>query len=181
MKILIGVSGSIALYKICELVRHLTKEKHTVFIAMTKTASTWVSPIIFETLTGNPVYESNFNRDMSQNSMPHIDVRNSLDLMLIAPATANIMAKAANGIADDFITTTLLTFTGERWFAPSMNPNMWVHPSVQNNIKTLKSYGYKIIEPDNGEAICGDKGIGKMASLDTILKSIADYDSYKNI
>ena len=171
MKILIGISGSIAIYKSCELIRELNKMGHSIFVGMTKTATEWINPLIFETLSGNLVYTNNYNQNLTS-SMSHIDIRDSLDLIVIAPATANIIAKAANGIADDFLTTTLLTFAGERWFAPAMNPNMWTHPAVQKNIKQLKEYGYKIIQPATGEAICGDIGQGKMAEIKMIIDEI---------
>ncbi len=167
MNILIGISGSIAIYRTCELVRMLTKEGHHVRVAMTRTAAKWVSPTIFAALSGDEVYTDN----MSQ-KMPHIDIRKDLHLFLISPATANIIAKAANGISDNILTSTLLSFHGPRWIAPAMNPYMYSHPAVQKNISILKEFGYRILDPDNGEAVCGDIGEGKMMPIEEILKQV---------
>jgi len=169
MNILIGVSASIAIYKSCDLVRELTKKGHNVKVAMTRTAESWISPVIFQALSNNKVYTSSQNID---EAMPHIEIRENLDLMIVAPATANLMARAANGMADDIITATLLSFDGEKWIAPSMNPYMFAHPATQKNMKILSEYGYKILDSKDGAAVCGDKGKGKMMSIEDIIKLI---------
>lgn len=168
MKILLGVSASIAIYKACELVRELTKKNIQVQVIMTKTASEWISPVVFEALSENTV----FTTKNSGEAMPHIKVREKTDLFLIAPATADIIARAALGRADDIISATLLSFKGPRWFAPSMNPHMYNHKATQKNLQTLQNYGYHILDPQNGEAVCGDPGHGKMASVQNILKEL---------
>ena len=145
MTILLGVSGSIALYRSCELVRCLIKNGYSVRVVMTRTAERWISPTLFGALSNEIVYT---NR--SYQSMPHIDIRKDCDLFLIAPATAHLIAKAACGMADDILSTTLLSFSGEVWFAPAMNPGMYNHVIVQKNIFTLKKSGYKILEPISG-------------------------------
>ena len=170
MNILIGVSASIAIYKSCELVRMLKKEGHSVQVVMTQTAESWISPTIFAALSDNEVHTNHTYR-----SMPHIDIRKGLDLFLIAPATANLIAKAAHGIANDILTTTLLSFTGEKWFAPAMNPGMYSHEIVQRNIAILREIGYSILEPVSGEAVCGDIGEGKMMKIEDIFELVQRY------
>ena len=167
MNILLGVSGSIALYRACELVRSLTKKNHLVRVIMTRTAEKWISPTLFASLSGQTVYT---NR--SYQSMPHIDVRKGSDIFLIAPATAHLIAKAACGLADDVLSTTMLAFENNIHLAPAMNPHMYNHPIVQKNIATLKEIGYHILEPISGEAVCGDSGEGKMMLVDDIMQHI---------
>ena len=170
MNILLGVSASIAIYRSCELVRLAKKAGYSVRVVMTRMAESWISPTIFSALSENQVYT---NHDYQ--SMPHIDIRKDLDLFLVAPATANVIAKAAHGIADDILTATLLSFTGERWFAPAMNPNMYSHQLVQKNIAILREVGYSILEPISGEAVCGDLGEGKMMGIEDIFARIRKY------
>ena len=172
--ILIGVSASIALYKTCDLVRELTKLGYNVKVSMTRNAEKWISPVIFSALSNNRVYTSDMNQTPLKNneSMPHIEIRENIDLFLVAPATADVIARAAAGFADDIVTATLLSFSGERWVAPSMNPFMYNHPATQKNLEILRSFGYKILDPQNGEAVCGDHGEGKMASIEVILEKI---------
>ncbi len=167
MNILLGISGSIAIYRSCDIVRILVQTEHHVTVVMTATAAKWISPIIFTAISGNHVYTNTMEEEMS-----HIYLKEKLDLFLVVPATANIIAKCALGIADDLLTTTMLAFEGEKWFAPAMNPTMWSNPIVQNNINSLKTYGCRIIEPIAGEAICGDIGMGKMAKNETIIQDI---------
>ena len=175
MKILIGISSSIAIYKICDLARLFTKNKFDVHIAMTKNASSWINPNLFQSITTNPVL-----LDSSKEFMPHIDIRKNLKLFLIAPATANIIAKASHGIADDFITTTLLSYDGPKWLAPAMNPFMYQNSIVQDNIKKLKKYQFHILNPIEGEAVCGDEGEGKMMPVENIYENIISFLSNKS-
>lgn len=169
MKILIGVSASIAIYRAADLVRELTKRGHEVRVTMTRTAERWMSPVIFSALTDGRVYTESLN---AEEGMPHIEIREELDLFLVAPATADLIARAAVGRADDILTATLLSFPGARWIAPSMNPYMFSHPATQKNIQALESYGYRILSPANGEAVCGDEGKGKMMAVNDILKLV---------
>lgn len=169
MNILIGVSASVAMYRSLDLVRNLTKKGHSVKVTMTRTAEKWINPVLFSALSENAVFTESAN---AESAMPHIEVRENLDLYLIAPATADLIARAAVGRADDIVTATLLSFSGRRMIAPSMNPNMYRHQATQNNIAKLKDYGYDIISPMDGEAVCGDTGEGKMASIDQIIDTI---------
>jgi len=167
MTIILGVSASVAIYKACDIVRELTKAGHTVRVAMTRTAVSWINPVLFEALSGNPVIT-----DDTASGMAHIDIRNGADLMLVAPATADLIARAAVGRADDIVTATLLSYSGPRYIAPAMNPYMYAHPAVQANLKTLQSYGYRILDSANGEAVCGDVGQGKMMAVAEIIKAL---------
>jgi len=167
MTIILGVSASVAIYKACDIVRELTKAGHHVRVAMTRTAVSWINPVLFEALSGNAVVT-----DDSATGMAHIDIRTGADLMLVAPATADLIARAAQGRADDIVTATLLAYDGPRFVAPAMNPSMYAHPATQANLATLKSFGYKILDSANGEAVCGDVGQGKMMPVAGILAGI---------
>ena len=169
MKVLLGVTASIAIYKALDLTRELRKRSIEVQVLMSNSAASWISPVLFETLSDSPVYAG---RDHVKEAMPHISVREKADLFVIAPASADCIARAAMGRADDIITTTLLSFSGPRWFAPSMNPFMYAHKAVQKNLQILAEYGYEILDPQNGEAVCGDLGKGKMATVEQILDKI---------
>jgi phosphopantothenoylcysteine synthetase/decarboxylase len=176
MNIILGVSASVAIYKACDIVRELTKAGHAVRVAMTRTAVSWINPVLFEGLSGHEVYydaeTSGHKRVSGSSGMAHIDIRNGADLMLIAPATADLIARAAVGRADDIVTATLLSYSGPRYIAPAMNPHMYAHPATQANLKTLQSYGYQILDSANGEAVCGDMGQGKMMAVADIIAAI---------
>ncbi len=175
LTILVGVTASIAIYRSAELVRELSKRGHSVRVAMTRTAALWMSPVIFSALSSHSVYtEDNHKED----GMPHIVIRDNLDLFITAPATADFISRAAAGHADDLLTATLLSYSGPRWIAPSMNPNMFRHPATQKNIDMLESYGYKILSPADGEAVCGDKGEGKMMPVQDIVSAIEDFAAH---
>ena len=176
MNILLGVSGSIALYRSLELARLFVKKNHNVMVAMTPTAASWVTPLMFSAITNNTVYTG-----PEQQEMAHIYLREKLDVFIIAPATANIIAKAASGIADNIVTTTLLAYHGPRWIAPAMNPFMYSHPIVQRNIQTLKEVDYHIFQPDSGEAICGDIGEGKMAPIEDMMLYLEELEKIKSL
>ncbi|OGW08763.1 MAG: phosphopantothenoylcysteine decarboxylase [Nitrospinae bacterium RIFCSPLOWO2_12_39_16] len=172
--IILGISGGIAAYKSAELIRLFKKEGAEVWVVMTKSAKEFVSPLTFETLSGNPVYsdmflDSSIFNLQSSISMPHIDLAKRSDLFIVAPATANIIGKFANGIADDLLSTLYLSAISPVLIAPAMNNNMYANPVVQENIKRLKGFNINFVEPGFGELACGDKGEGRLAELDTIL------------
>lgn len=167
--ILIAVSGSIAAYKTCDLVRELTKANHSVQVMMTKNATHFVGKITFEALTGKPVRTEEFDTGMA-----HIDLKNIASLMAIVPASADIIGKMANGIADDLVTSTYLAATCPVIIAPSMNPGMYSKKVVQRNLESLKQDGIIVIEPGFGKVVCGDEGYGKMADISVIQKKILE-------
>ncbi len=168
-KIILGVTASIAAYKACDLTRLFKKAGYSVFVVMTENAKELVTPLTFETLSGNPVYSDNFVKNMKE--MGHIELKKDALLFLVAPATANIIGKFANGIADDLISTTFLSVTCPVMIAPAMNPNMWAHPALQQNIKRLKSWGALFISPEKGKVACGDEGEGRLAPIEKIFKA----------
>ncbi len=174
--VLLGVTGGIAAYKIANLASMLVKQHADVHVLMTQNATNFINPIAFETLTNHKCLVDTFDRNF-QFSVEHVSIAKLADVVLIAPATANVIGKIAHGIADDMLTTTVMACTCPKIFAPAMNTNMYLNPIVQDNLKTLKHYGYEVIEPDNGFLACGDIGAGKMPSeqvlFDYILKAIA--------
>jgi phosphopantothenoylcysteine synthetase/decarboxylase len=134
---------------------------------MTRTAVSWINPILFEALSENSVIS-----DDTATGMEHIKIREGADLMLVAPASADLIARAAQGRADDILAATLLAYDGPRYIAPAMNPNMYSHPATQLNLARLKEFGYKILDSANGEAVCGDIGQGKMMAVADILRAV---------
>ena len=172
--ILIGVSSGIAAYKVLDLIKLLKKDGHGVFVIMTKGATEMISLKDFEKASGNTVYinlfEKNFDyKEVLKNrKVEHIELADKCDVMIIAPATANIIAKLAHGIADDFLTTTALAMTAPIIICPSMNVNMWSNPIVQENLNKLKSVGYQIIEPASGMLACGYEGVGRLEKIEII-------------
>jgi len=174
--IILAVTGSIAAYKIANLASMLKKLNCDVHVLMTKNATNFINPITFETLTGNKCLIDTFDRGF-QYSVEHVSLAKNTDVVLIAPASANVIGKLANGIADDMLTTTIMACTCHKIIAPAMNTNMYYNPIVQDNITKLKYYGMEVINPDSGYLACGDIGEGKMPSeqvlLDYILKEIA--------
>ncbi|MDX1961351.1 MAG: flavoprotein [Leptospiraceae bacterium] len=166
-EILIGVSGSIAAYRACELVRSLTKQEYSVRVVMTMNATHFVGKITFEALTGKSVLLDGFAEGMA-----HIYAKNLAKVFAVVPASADVIGKFANGIADDLLTTTYLASTCPVLIAPAMNPGMYSHPSVQRNLNRLKEDGVKIIDPANGVVVCGDEGQGKLADITQIEKEI---------
>ena len=159
--ILLGVTGGIAAYKIGYLASALSKTEASVEVIMTEHAREFITPLTFETLTGNKCYTDTFDRDFSWD-VKHISLAKKADVILIAPATANVIAKLANGIADDMLSTTVLAATCHKIVAPAMNTNMLLNPVTQDNIAKLRSYGFEVIEPAEGYLACGDTGAGKM-------------------
>lgn len=174
--VLLGVSGSIAAYKIAGLCSMLKKSHADVHVIMTKNACQFINPITFESLTGNKCLIDTFDRNF-EFQVEHVAIAKKADIVLIAPASANIIAKLAHGIADDMLSTTVLACKCKKLLAPAMNTNMYENEIVQDNIKILQRYGFDIISPDTGYLACGDIGTGKMVSegvlYDYITKEIA--------
>ncbi len=166
--IVIGISSGIAAYKIVDLIELLLKKKHIVDVMMTQKASYMVSPGKVEEMTGRPVYinlfEDNFSYEqvLKRRKVDHIELAKQADAFIIAPATANIIAKMASGIADDFLTTSLLATHAPVLICPSMNDVMWFHPATQHNLRTLESFGYEVFSPATGSLACGTEGIGRL-------------------
>jgi phosphopantothenoylcysteine decarboxylase/phosphopantothenoylcysteine decarboxylase/phosphopantothenate--cysteine ligase len=163
----IAISGSIAAFRICELVRSLTKKSIPVRVMMTRNATRFIGPVTFEALTGKKVIV-----DEWEAGMLHIDVKNEASVFCVAPATANIIGKMAHGIADDAVSSAYLAMNAPVMIAPAMNPNMYTSPAVQRNLKQLKEDGVEIIDPTSGVVICGDEGRGRMADLPDIEAAI---------
>jgi phosphopantothenoylcysteine synthetase/decarboxylase len=167
-KILIGVTASIAAYKACDLTRLFVRGGYSVFAILTEKSRHLVTPLTLETLTGNPVYTDSFSLDRRE--MGHIELKQDASLLLVAPATADIIGKFACGIADDLLSTTYLSVSCPVLIAPAMNPSMYAHPAVQDNIAKLKSRGVIFVEPEKGAVACGDEGYGKLADIETIYR-----------
>jgi phosphopantothenoylcysteine synthetase/decarboxylase len=165
-KIIVGITASIAAYKTCELIRKYVKAGYNVYTIITANATQLVSPLTLETLSGNPVYSDSFVRE--QHKMGHISLRENASLFAVVPATANCLGKFAHGIADDLLSTTFLSVTCPVLIAPAMNPVMWQHALVQQNVRALRDLGVHFVDPAVGEVICGDEGAGKLASLEDI-------------
>ncbi len=170
-EIVLGVSGGIAAYKAAELTRLLVKEGANVNVVMTKNAQQFVTPLTFQSLSGNPVMTELFSLT-ERSEIKHISLAEKADLLVIAPATANIIGKIASGIADDLLTTMVLAARAPILIAPAMNVQMWRNPIVQENIKRLKKVGMKIMEPESGYLACGYEGKGRLAEPEAILKGI---------
>ena len=169
--ILIGVSGGIACYKVCDVVSRLKKLNSNVDVIMTKSAVEFVSPLTFQTLSQNFVYVDMF-KEPKTFEVEHISLAKKADIVLIAPATGNIIGKIASGIADDMLTTVIMATRAKVIFAPAMNMNMYTNPIVQDNIKKLSEMGYEFIKPGKGRLACGDYGEGKMAEPEIIVDYI---------
>jgi len=171
--ILIGVCGGIAIYKICDLVNKLKYKGANVEVIMTNNATRFVTPLTFQTLSGNPVYVDMFELISKDKwEISHISLAEKCDLLVIAPATANIIGKIASGIADDLLTTVVLSTKSPILIAPAMNNNMWLNKIVVGNVQKLKSLGFKFIGPSYGELACGKKGIGRLEDIDKIIREI---------
>lgn len=174
--VVLGVTGSIAAYKIANLASMLVKKHANVHVIMTENACNFINPITFETLTGNKCLVDTFDRNFQFN-VEHVSLAKMADIFLVAPASADVIGKIANGIADDMLTTTIMACKCPKLISPAMNTNMFTNPIVQDNLKKLEYYGYEIIQPDSGYLACGDTGAGKMPSeqvlLNYILRTIA--------
>ena len=165
--VVLGVTGGIAVYKACELLRLLQKRGIDVFVVMTQNACRFVAPLTFETLSGHPVAVDTFDRPQMW-EVEHIALAKRADLLLIAPATANIMGKMACGIADDMLSTTVMATRAPVLVAPAMNTGMWENAAVQQNVKTLRARGVEIVAPVSGHLACGDNGAGKLEDVAVI-------------
>jgi phosphopantothenoylcysteine decarboxylase/phosphopantothenate--cysteine ligase len=175
-KILLGVTGSIAAYKACELVRLFVKNGDEVTVVMTDAATKFVSPLSFQTLSRNPVFVDQFAPPVSWKP-EHISLAESADLVVVAPATANIIAKMRYGIADNLLSAVLLATRAPTVVAPAMNTGMWESAVTQENIAALAARGVVVVEPDDGELACGVKGKGRMMEPEAILSAIAGMEA----
>lgn len=171
--VVLGVTGGIAAYKACEILRLLQKQGIDVFVVMTKNACQFVTPLTFETLSGHPVAADTFARPATW-EVEHIALAKRADLFLIAPATADIIGKMACGIADDMLSTTVMATRAPVMIAPAMNTGMWENPATQQNIATLVSRGVHVVTPATGHLACGDSGAGKLEDVSVIARRALD-------
>lgn len=178
--IVLGITGGIAAYKALELARLLVKKGANVYPVMTKSAAEFIAPLSFQTLSGNPVFTELFDASRDA-SIRHIDIAEKADIIIIAPATANIIGKAANGIADDLLTTIIMASKCPKLFAPAMNVNMYENPIVQKNIARLKRVGYSFVGPEEGELACGYEGKGRLAQIEDIIDAAEECLSPKDM
>ncbi|WP_173108085.1 bifunctional phosphopantothenoylcysteine decarboxylase/phosphopantothenate--cysteine ligase CoaBC [Bacillus sp. KH172YL63] len=183
-KILLCVSGGIAVYKAAALTSKLVQNGAEVKVIMTESAKKFVAPLTFQALSRQDVYWDTFDEKDSE-KIAHIDLADWADLVLVAPATANIIGKLANGIADDMISTTILATTADVWIAPAMNVHMYDHPAVKRNLDTLYEYGYRFVEPSEGYLACGYVGKGRLEEpekiVDLIDRHFSEDDQYKHL
>ncbi len=169
--VVLGVTGSIAAYKIANLASMLKKLHANVHVLMTRNATNFINPITFETLTGNKCLIDTFDRNFQFN-VEHVSIAKQADVVLIAPASANVIGKLSWGIADDMLTTTVMACTCKKILSPAMNTNMYRNPIVQDNLKRLENYGWEVIKPASGYLACGDVGEGKMPEPEVLLQYI---------
>src|SRR5579862_7657535 len=178
MRVALGVSGGVAAYKAAELVRRLQQERIDVQVVMTRSAREFVAPLTFAALTGQKVITDLFGAEGGdgaanvESAIEHIAVAQRIDALVIAPATANVLAKMARGIADDFLTTLYLATTAPVIVAPAMNVNMWEHAATQENIAMLRARGVRVVSPDEGYLACGMTGAGRLAGLEAIAGAV---------
>jgi phosphopantothenoylcysteine decarboxylase/phosphopantothenate--cysteine ligase len=176
--VLLGVTGSIAAYKIANLASMLIKQHCSVYVLMTENATNFINPITFETLTGNKCQVDTFDRNFQFN-VAHISLAKKADVLMVAPASANVIAKLAYGLADDMLTTTALACTCKKIIAPAMNTNMYRNPIVQKNLQILKGNGFTVIPPSSGMLACGDTGEGKMPDESVLMDYILAEAAYE--
>jgi phosphopantothenoylcysteine decarboxylase / phosphopantothenate---cysteine ligase len=179
MKIALGVTGGVAAYKAAELVRRLQQEKLDVQVVMTRGAQEFITPLTFAALTGQKVITEMFSAEGSapanvESAIEHIAVAQRIDLLLVAPATADILGKFAHGIATDFLTTLYLATKAPVIVAPAMNVNMWDHPATQENLAALRARGVHVVDPDEGYLACGMTGAGRLAATESIARKVRD-------
>ncbi len=179
-EIVLGVTGGIAAYKAAELVRLLVKEGAHVHVVMTQNAQEFITSLTFQTLSGNPVVTDPFTL-VGEQEIGHIALADLAELIVILPATANIIGKIANGIADDFLSTLVMATKAPVFFAPSMNVNMWENKALQKNIQILLERGYHLIEPGEGELACHWYGKGRLAELSDVMEKVEDLFSKKDL
>ncbi len=168
--IVVGVCGSIAAYKVPSIIRKLHENGWNVKVIMTKSAKKFVTPLTFETISKNQVYTDMFKKDVWEIS--HISLSDYAKVILVVPATANIIGKVACGIADDLLSSTIMAFSGKVIFAPAMNFRMWENPIVQENVKKLKNHGYTFVGPETGKLADGRTGAGRLADIDKIVETV---------
>ena len=173
MKVVLGVTGSISAYKSADIGNKLTKEGYEVEVILTDGGSRFITPLTLQTLTKNKVHTDAFDED-DPKGVKHIDLGQKSDIILIAPATANIIGKIASGIADDLLSATVMAAYGQTpvYIAPAMNTYMYENPIVQDNIERLMAYGYRFIEPKDDHLACGTSGKGALADVDKIVDTI---------
>jgi phosphopantothenoylcysteine decarboxylase / phosphopantothenate---cysteine ligase len=177
MRVALGVSGGVAAYKAAELVRRLQQERIEVQVVMTRSAQEFIRPLTFAALTGQKVITDLFGGESAANvesAIEHIAVAQRIDALVIAPATANVLAKLARGIADDFLTTLYLATTAPVIVAPAMNVNMWEHSATQENVEMLRARGVHVVSPDEGYLACGMTGAGRLASVEAIAHAVSE-------
>lgn len=184
MKVTVGVSGGVAAYKAAELVRALQRQALDVHVVMTEAAQQFVQPLTFASLTGHKVITSLWAGDSDESNLnsaiEHIDAAQTTDALIVAPATANVLAKFAQGIADDFLTTMYLATNAPVIVAPAMNVNMWNHPATQANLALLEERGVRIVSPDSGYLACGMIGSGRLAENDAIVQAVLGILTHRN-
>lgn len=168
--LVLGITGSIAAYKACDIISRLRKQDVQVRVILTKAGGQFITPLALETISHAPVITDMFNRETPW-EVEHISLAKQADAFLVAPASANFLGKAANGIADDMLTTTILATRAPVLVAPAMNSAMYLHPAVQENLHRLTQRGYTFIQPDSGRLACGDEGIGRLAEVDAIVEA----------
>jgi phosphopantothenoylcysteine decarboxylase/phosphopantothenate--cysteine ligase len=169
MKIILGVTGSISAYKSVEILRLFQKSDHSVSVIMTENAKKFITPLTFETFAPKHVYDCQFKDN--QDPLLHINICSENDLLLVAPATANIIAKMAHGLADDLLSTTLLAFSKRVVVAPAMNTSMYDNVAVQDNLSLIRNRGIEIIEPEEGSLACTERGRGRLAAVEKIVET----------
>lgn len=170
--IIVGITGCVAAYKSAMVVSRLKDLGAEVWVVMTKEATELVGPLTFRTLSGNPVIVDLFSQEIVNTPVPHISLAEKADLVVIAPCTANVIGKVAQGIADDALTTMVMASTAKKLIAPAMNPNMWSNPVVVKNVKTLKELKWEFIGPVEGKLACGEEDIGRMAEPEEIINQV---------
>jgi phosphopantothenoylcysteine decarboxylase/phosphopantothenate--cysteine ligase len=178
--IILGVTGGIAAYKAVELLRELTKKGAKVHVVMTRNAQEFITPLTFQTLSGNPVQKNLFSL-LEDSKIGHVALADMAHLVVIVPATANIIGKVANGIADDFLSTMIMATRCPVLFAPSMNVNMWGSVAVKQNVEKLKKAGYQLIGPDEGDLACEVIGLGRLTAVEDILERIEELLTEKDM
>lgn len=172
-KVLVGISGSIAAYKSCELIRKLVSAGSEVFVMVTRHALEFVTPLTLETLSGHPVIKDLYD-EKEFSGIHHVSVAHWADVVLVAPATANIIAKAACGLADDIVSTVILSTKAPIIFAPAMNDQMYENKIFQRNLQTLVHSGYHIADSEKGYLACGYEGVGRLTNIENILSLVND-------
>ena len=178
--IVIGITGGIACYKACEVITHLVREGANVEVIMTKNATEFITPLTIETLSKHKVVVDMFEKK-EHIEVEHISLARKADLIVVVPATANIIGKVANGIADDMLSTTIMATRAKVVFAPAMNNEMYNNIIVQDNIAKLRKYGYDFVEPIEGNLACGYRAIGKLANKETIIAKIQKLLEVSNV